>query len=125
MKIINITDIEDLISTKIEIDKILLEHKDIEKKMSIQEYMDKYCTLNKYAYNCCGDVIPFAYYNVYGNEYLFITEESDNINELINKLKEIKFDYNKLKQISHSDIIGKYEEYENAKYFIIDGKYFE
>ena len=125
MKIINITDIEDLISAKMEIDKLLIEHKDIEEKMSIQEYMNKYCTLNAYAYCYYGEVIPYAYYNIYDNEYLFIIEKSDNLEKLINTLQNIQFDYTKLKEMSHSDIIEKYQDYENATYFIINGKYYD
>jgi len=123
MKVINVTDIEDLISAKLEIDSLLLSHKDIEKKIPLNEYMEKYCNLSN-AYSYKGDIIPFAYYNIYGNQYLYIAQESDNIDKLIEKLKAIDFDLSNLKEITNIDIIEKFETYENAEYFIINNKYY-
>ena len=123
MKIVNIKDIESLIEAKLEIDKILIAHKEIKEKMSLEEYMKKYCVLNKCSYICNSTVIPFEYKNIYGLEY-FVIGEDEHVENIINKLSKINFDYTKLNKNNIFEIAEKNKNNNNQEYLIIDNNYY-
>lgn len=122
MKIVDITDIEDLILCKHEIDCALIEHGDLEQKMQLQEFMSKYVNLNSSAYINKGEVIGFSYIDVYGKQFLLVQERNEEqIETISNVLKKISYDFSNLKKVSNLDLISSIEEkpfilYENTYY---------
>lgn len=123
MKIVNINDIEDLILAKHEIDLMLIEDKIIEKRTTINEFLEKYAMpINIYMFN--GRSIPFQLYEIHNNKYLFVT--SYNKEELLvleNKIKQLKYNLNNLIQIS-SDEMNKIQDINEENFIIKDNKYY-
>lgn len=125
MKIVNITDIEELITTKIEIDNLLITHKDREEKMKLEDYMKEYCTLDKYSYMFNDYVYPFQYKKVYNNEYLFVTDINNEVIEKISKfLKRINYNINNTSPISMKEVASIFEDPSKTEIIIHDGKYY-
>ena len=124
MKIVNINDIEDLILTKHEIDLMLIEDNIIEKRTTINEFLEKYAMpTNIYMYN--GISIPFKLYILHDKKYLFVTNYNKQENEVLeNKLKQIKYDMNNLVKLTN-DEIQKMEDYSNENFIIIDNHYYK
>lgn len=124
MKIVNINDIEDLILTKHEIDLMLIEDKVIEKRTTINGFLETYAMpKNIYMYN--GISIPFKLYILHDKKYLFVTNYNKQENEVLeNKLKQIKYDMNNLVQLTN-DEIQKMEDYSNENFIIIDNHYYK
>lgn len=122
MKIVDITDIEDLILCKHEIDCTLIEHGDLEQKMQLQEFMSKYVNLNTSAYINKGEVIGFSYIDIYGKQFLLVQERNEEqIETISNVLKKISYDFSNLKKVSNTDLISSIDEkpfilYENTYY---------
>lgn len=124
MKIVNINDIEDLILTKHEIDLMLIEDKIIEKRTTINEFLEKYAMpINIYMYN--GISIPFNLYELHGNKYLFVTNYNKQENEVLeNKIKQIKYNMNNLVRLTN-DEIQRMEDYSNENFIIIGNHYYK
>jgi len=122
MKVVNITDIEDLILCKHDIDLTLIEHGDIEEKMTIPEFMNKYVNLNNITYIENNNLFSFSIINVYDKEYLLVTEVN---NEYINKIKKIiasiDGDFSKLKQLKNIEIT----EDNWQSMLLYNGKYYQ
>lgn len=122
MKIVNITDIEDLISAKLEIDKYLLENDMEKEKMTLEQYMTNYVVVNN-LYMDHGKNVPFSIIKLdKDHEYLYITE---NYEKLINILKGYDYDLTKLKQISMPTLISNYENVNEMELFVINNKYYK
>lgn len=124
MDIVNITDIEDLVLSKIKIEKLLKENKEIE-KLDLQNYINTYCNLSQNTFLYYGTPYPFNYLNIYGESFLYITEKGDYLDKLIDKLNNVNFDISKLKPISTLAISENYDEVAKGQFFIINGKYYE
>ena len=105
IKIVNINDIEDLILAKHEIDLLRIDHKEINERSKLQEFITKY-TLTNYIYLINDKQIPFNYVSIYNNDYLFVTEYIDENKLLINKLKQIRYDLNNLTKLTQMDLIN-------------------
>jgi hypothetical protein len=105
MKIVNINDIEELILAKHEIDLNLIENKEIENKMELTEFINKYATPT-YIYIFNEIQIPFKLVKICSENYLFVLDKNeDNINILINKLKLLKYNMDNLVEISTSEMM--------------------
>lgn len=124
MDIVNITDIEDLVLSKVKIEKILKDNEKID-KLELSDYINKYCNLANNTFLYYGVPYPFNYLNIYGESFLYITEKGAYLEVLINKLNDIQFDLTKLKSISTLAISENYEAVTNGEFFIINGKYYE
>jgi len=124
MDIVNITDIEDLVLSKVKVEKILKENENIE-KLELGDYINTYCNLSKNSFLYYGTPYPFGYLSIYGEDFLYVTEKGKYLDVLIEKLKNIKFDMSKLKPISTLSIAENYEAVTNGEFFIINGKYYE
>ena len=124
MKIVNINDIEDLILAKHEIDLILIKDKVIDKRTSINEFLEKYAMpVNIYMYN--GKSIPFNLYILHDNKYLFVTNYNKYDNEVLeNKMKEIKYNINNLIKLTNKEI-QEIQDLDNENFIIINNHYFK
>lgn len=105
MKIVDITDLEDMILTKHEIDLLLIEHKEIEERTPLNDFFVKYSNLNETSYIEGTEIIPFAFHIVYDNQYLFVNGKNEKNEKIIEVLKKINYDYSKLQPVSNKDII--------------------
>ena len=116
--------VEDFVIAKNKIERPLIESEKLEKKMSIQEFIE-YVDLSKNILmlnNISNDVIPF---NIYKNEdnYVIIYSSPNNKGDiLIEHLEKINYDLNNLKQLTPFDLInGKIKD---SEYYIIDSNYY-
>jgi len=124
IKIININDIEEIVLSKHELDLKMIEDGTIEKKMTIQEYFEKYATPT-YIYVINDIQIPFIIHNLYDTIYLFVADDDkDKMKLLLNKLKLIRYDINNLVEQSFDDLLhhGGFEENDLV---IIGNKYYK
>ena len=115
MKIVDITDIEDVILAKYEIDT---NDPNCEGRSNLNEFMYKYCT--------CTDVliknnkyISFKYIELFNHKYLFISDKKYS-DDITNFLSSIKYNFNNLKELP----ITEYMNNTNL-YFIHDNKYYK
>ena len=123
MKIVVITDIEDLITAKIEIDKYLIEQGQQESKMSLEDYMNKYAITNM-IYLDHGKNIPFNLIKFNDdNIYLFFTEQVED--KLVKIIEDCNYDISSLKEISIEKIIEDHQELENVELIIVNNKYYK
>lgn len=115
MKIIDITDIEDIVLAKYEIDN---NDPECEGRSDLNEFINKYCTLSDVLI-IDNSMISFNYIEIFNNKYLFVSskESSDCI---IDFLKSIKYNYDNLKEYSMTDLIIS-----KSSYFIHDNKYYK
>ena len=117
--IVNIGDIEDLILAKIQIDKILIETNKIDKKLELNEFLSKYALLN-ITYFIHSNAIAFNIVNIESENYIFISENKF-VDELVKDLESISYDLSKLKSTTSAELIQKYSNIDNARYFVING----
>ena len=97
---INIFDIEDIIANKIHIEQRLIEHGEIEDKLSIKDFVTKYLNMNNVYMYKQTDVIPFTVTRIADEDYLIIcAENKDSHKRLSNVLKRIDYNVSKLKSI--------------------------
>lgn len=107
MKVVNITDIEDLVLAKHEIDTLMIEHGDIETRSDLTEFSTKVAIPN-YIYIKNDRQISFGFINVYDNQYLFIANDDETeINILKAKLKAIKYNLSNLNEIPRMTLASK------------------
>ncbi len=121
MTIVFITDIEGLVKAKMEIDELLITNKEIEEKSKLEDFVNKYGKLKDVFFDC-GKIIPFNYVDIHGHKYIFLADETDNIEHLTSILENINYNASLLKQTSDIEIIKKFGDIENAQYFFINGK---
>lgn len=91
---VNINDIEDLITAKIQIDK---DDSSVDGRSNLTEFIQKYCVLN-YILTNNDKTIPFQILKLFNKQYLFYS--SDNIEDLqllIKILQPLKYDLSSLK----------------------------
>lgn len=121
MNIVYITDIETLVKAKLEIDQLLIDNKEIDEKTKLEDFVNKYGKLSDVFFDC-GKVIPFNLVDIYGKKYMFLADENDKIDNLLNYLKEIDYDFSKLKVTTDIELLSKFGDIERAQYFFIKGK---
>lgn len=96
MKIVDINDIEDIITAKIEIDK---NDPNIEDKSNLNEFVQKYCTLSDVLITQ-NDYKAFKYVECFDHKYLFVANKDDS-NEILRLLKDINYNFDHLKEIKN------------------------
>ena len=121
MTIVNINDIEDLITAKYEIDTILNEQGKLEGRSNLQEFINEYAT-PQYIYLINNLQIPFNYFKFENKDYLFVTNSDESeINIIKSKLKVLKYNLNNLVLLSKNDL-SKMIDMNNV--IIYDQKYY-
>lgn len=122
-------EIEDFVIAKNKIEKPLIENEEIEKKMTITEFIS-YINLKNNVY-CTNDedksVIPFEIKKPNKEELVIIYSSiaSDNINnEFKKELEKIDFDLSKLNKISELDILNGTIDLTTRNYFILNGDFY-
>lgn len=121
MKFINITDIEELILAKVDIEKFLMKEKTIDKKYTIPEFV-VYATSNNIVYVNNRKFISFSYIKTNNEQYVFVQDNYSK--EIINTIKDFFVKYtqnsNFIKEIKPEDLLEKsYDEY-----YVIKNKYY-
>ncbi len=121
MKFINITDIEELILAKVDIEKFLMKEKTIDKKYTIPEFV-VYATSNNIVYVNNRKFISFSYVKTNNEQYVFVQDNYSK--EIINTIKDFFVKYaqnsNFIKEIKPEDLLEKsYDEY-----YVIKNKYY-
>lgn len=112
MRIINITDIEDLIIFKHESDK------KVNKKSDLQEFVTKYTNLTKIYVTPDGNSIPFDIFNINNENVIFACFENDKIRDsFISKLQSMKFDLSSLKEVSMEEQFSTGGEIKDVFFF--------
>lgn len=121
-KIVNISDIEDICTAKLEIESYLLANKKIEKKLSLDEFLKEYLNITNNIYLYKDIVIPFNILNINNIKYI-VVGNNDNTNILLDKLNSIDYDLSVLKQYKNENIISDFqnEDY-NIDMFMINKK---
>lgn len=122
MKTVDITDIEDLILCKHEIDLKLIEKGDLEEKMTLPEFMQKYVNLNNMTYLEDDVMIPFAVVEVYDLKYLFVSQNTSDVDKINSVLNKIKFDFSKLQILTNHEIMLNNQV---PPMLLINGKYYK
>lgn len=128
MKIVNITDIEDLISAKIDIDKYLISNNKRSEKMSLEYYFQNYVNVDN-AYLEHGKNIPFKILKLDNNSedndliYLYISEEPPK--KLIDVIESCNYDLTNLKSINVEEIITNYGELDKIDLIIANNTYYK
>ena len=114
IKIVKISDIEDLIESKIEIDKYLISTNQIDSKLSLETYMNKYCNISEYSYMKFESdkemiAFPFTVHIIGNTTYLYISDLDSNSQKIIDKIKNIlnqtKSDITKLDIINGDEML--------------------
>lgn len=115
MKITNISDIEDIVLAKYEIDT---NNPECEGRSDLNDFIKTYCSLNN-TLIIDNELISFNYIELFNNQYLFVNDNKQ-VQTITNFLKKINFNYNNLKEISMTDLILN-----NSAYFIHNNKYYQ
>lgn len=113
IKVINLTNIENIVLSKIEINKYLIENNIIDKDLTIDVFISKYILPNK-IYISDDKSIPFGLYKYGDYIYISTTYETPEDEHLLNKLlvilKSVKYNIESLHEINiqymieHNDI---------------------
>ena len=115
MKIVDITDIEDVVLAKYEIDK---NNPECEGRSDLNLFMSKYCSLTDILIKD-NQYISFRYIEVFNKKYLFISDKQYK-DDITNFLSLIKYDFNNLKEMPTNEIISN-----TNIYFIHNNKYYK
>lgn len=115
MKIVNITDIEDIVLAKAEIDK---NDPDCNGRSNLNEFMSKYCTLTDVLV-IDNKLLSFKFVELFNNRYLFISD-NNYVSEIIDLLKTANYNFNNLTEIKMTEFINDLE-----KYIIHENKYYK
>lgn len=122
MRVCVLENIEDLFETKSFIDRYLIESNKATDRMELNDFILKYCNLSNKIYVNKGEVIPFELHNV-GDENILILPNKTHKDELIKKLKSIKYNFGEPMTFDANNL-----EYftalnnEETDYFIINKK---
>lgn len=124
MKIINVSDnVENFILNKMEIEKYLIENSDITEPMEISKFITWLGMENTIYYH--GEVVmPYRYLKLNDTEYLFLSGDDKEQEELISSLKECEYNPTSLKNVTAEYFITHPDFFEASKSFIINGKYY-
>lgn len=116
-------DIEEILTVKRIIDKYWIDNKEIEKKTSLEEFVDKLdMSKQLFIHSSENIIVPFSFIVIDEIIYLFyVSEDSKGIDLCINALEEFKFNFNELSVVPDEDIIaGKLI---NKDYWIVNNQY--
>ena len=121
MKVVDISNIEELVIAKLEIEKYLMSMNKIKEKLSLDEFITKYLDFSSnvfiYNYDNKETIYPFSIIDINSNKYIFVINENSTIlNKFMKIMKDINFDFSLLKNIDYDKV--NEEDY----YFIIDNK---
>lgn len=125
MKLVNIEDIEDIILTKYEFDKILNNGK----RSDLNSFIHKYCNCNKFSIITFdektkkSDIVGFNIEQLDSEYYLFCTSQSDTT-DIETLLKKYNYNIDSLKPLSNIQITKIYESESSYKLLIKDGLYY-
>ena len=126
MKVINISDIEDLISAKIEIDNLRIVNNEITEKTQLTDFMNNYINMGSIFLNK-GKNVPFKLLNLYKKTFLFVIEDkdSDNIKRLIQILIKHKYDLSTFEEIDLNTLAETYGTFDKIEVIMKDNKYYK
>ena len=113
---ININDIEDLITAKIQIDK---DNPEIVGRSELNNFIQTYCILN---YILTNNVIsiPFQIAKIFGKQYVFYSSDSIKDAKLLKDLLEpINYDFTKLHKQSLTEMYDDNILEATDKYYIL------
>lgn len=116
--IVHIDNIEELIISKYIIEEELIKQKQLEKKYTLQEFIQDFLKMNDHiaVYNIVKkpEIIPYYIYKLNNDVFIFFAEQSDMVNKLYNFLKSIDFDESNLKPYAGGPNMLRinYSEYE-------------
>ena len=115
IKYINVNDIEDIITAKIDIDKI-----NGGEKSNLNDFFETYCMIDNMYSNDKLNIF-FKIFKFGKNIYVFYIDESGKLFDKFSEtLKRIDYNFDKL---NFNEIIDEKIFSENYEYFIINNKY--
>lgn len=115
MKIVNISDIEDIVLAKYEIDT---NNPACEGRSNLNDFIKDYCTLTD-TLIIDNEYISFNYVELFDHKYLFISDDK-NTKKIIYFLSSIQYNYDNLQLLQMNEIIT-----DNFSYFIHNNKYYK
>lgn len=124
IKIVKISDIEDLIESKIEIDKYLISTNQIDSKLSLETYMNKYCNISEYSYMKFESdkemvAFPFTIHIIGNTTYLYISDLDSDSQKIVDKIKkalnQTKSDITKLDIINSDELLKNVYDIDNTE----------
>ena len=106
---VHIDDIEELVIAKYFIECDLIKNNEIDDKMTIAEFIQKFInmTTNVVIYNMSTSpkIVPFYIYEYGDNKYVFLDNENEYSDLTIMKLKKLKYDLTGLPAYSGGDTL--------------------
>ena len=124
METIDITDIEDLVLSKHEIDLALINSGAQTERMGLEYYIANYCDLSKSSIVKGQEMLPFSLMCVAGKYYLYVSHKN---NSLLGSLKNIiigaNYDLSSLEEVS----LEEYSKEQNIddEYIINNNKWYK
>ena len=119
MKIINISDANELINNKSEIENKL------NKKFDYKKFIDSYININNTIYIENLNILPFSVKKIDNeNIYLYITSKSSIADNLIKILENINYDLSKLHKSDINEITLKTTIGKLNHYFLINNMFY-
>lgn len=98
--IVYINNIEDIVIAKYFIEKRLIERKEIDEKMPLQDFIGNFLHMNQmlavFDINNTVDVVLFYIYTIDNDRYIFFVDKNDSVNRILRKLSSIDYDFSKL-----------------------------
>ena len=121
-------EVEEFVIAKNKIEQPLIDNEELEKKMSIQEFLD-YIDLTKHVFvsNDKHNIsIPFAIYNPSKNVKVIIYSLEENVEKYTqifkDNLEKINYDINKLTKITQLEILQGIIQ--DKSYYIINDEFY-
>lgn len=104
---VHIDDIEELVLAKHFIECNLMKNNEIDDKMSLAEFLQKFInmTTNVAIYNLTTSpkIVPFYIYEYENNRYVFLDSSNQYSDLTISKLKKLNYNLDKLPEYSGGD----------------------
>lgn len=131
MKYISISTIgefpEDFLFAKVDVERKLLEDKEIEQRMKLEEFI-VYLNIQKTIYMKGQKSIAFRYIEGKDDNYVFYSflDKVDNKNffeGFKNKIEKLNFDFSSLKQVEPTDMLE--EGFLDKEYIMLDFKMYK
>lgn len=121
-------EVEDFVIAKNKIEKPLIDNEEIEKKMSIKEFIE-YANLSYSFIINDKQMNPIAFNIFNPNKDIFVivystTIEESKINIFKTALQNISYDISKLIHVDQLDIINGNFDLNTSNYFIIDNEFY-
>lgn len=123
-------EIEDFVIAKAKIEKPLIESGEIEKKMSITEFID-YINLSKNVYllnDKSHSVISFEIIKPSKDEIVIVyssTADEKMNNQFKDDLEKVNYDLSKLEHLSQLDLLTGDADLNSRNYFILNGEFYK